>query len=1360
MLQHFLNWLNQNNENKAIAGLILVIIGALLKELVPLAFGALGKLLLFFGRLIGGRVGFRYFERLYLNWLVTELRELKLTGIASADASKKPTLEQVFVSLRIAEQRGLSSPVQTTLAIVDDMKRRRTLDHSLIRELKRDLELATPALRKDAEQILASYLLSRRKHIRRILTFFKRSKAVLSDNAVIESVLSDHDDAPDAATDSTDYGGALLRKILSDEKRIAILGTPGAGKTTLLQYIGVAYARSRAGDIKLRNRKAHKHRLGAPDWRIPIFVSLGSVAKKLMTALPDGREPSLLDVLVATLPPDLQEPIATTYFTRQIKKGRCIVLLDGLDEVPTDEEFRAVVRAIEGLVIVGVGNQFVVTSRIAGWRTGINSDFKQFYVSELTENQISSFINTWYSAVELNAVLGRLEDEGETDRRNRERKSAKQASKLKTVLKENPGLRQLSTNPMLLSIIALVHHSLATLPQERGKLYAECTKILLEQWDMSRGLRLDDTGLKLDQKEAIMRRFAFALHTGEIGREGGGREASRSEVIELLATLLPDFGRSPSEAPHLLQILVDRSGIIAERQRDVLAFAHLTFQEYFTARYFARGDRSGNSASLLSPERLHSDWWREVILLYSSMLPDSSDFVTAVHKSEYEDLLKSKLRLAAWCLGESVQVRQASVRHALAQDLIRIRSRGTIVSISSEIPNEVVAYLINWSKDEDWYSYALVQGIRDSKDLSELEKARSFVLSLLSSTQVSKVRAAIKTISRAPLSFSNGDILVEIVQLIRRPDAEIASAAARCLEHIWTDSASGALQVVFVDAFQREDISTICGLLSLIRTKAICVISKISGRLIEQLLTHSNWRIREEAAKLFSYIAPNASAHVIGDFLRLLHDDDLDVAKAARGALCAAMRSSPRDALIEHAIALLRHPRTSGRLSAVTALAELDKQTALKYEIIAKLAMMFSDKSDAVRTALIEAFHTLASKTLGTEIAATIVKFITGHGHAGRGCAINTAVRLGPSTATAKVREAVLAQLKERHTDVREAAISAITELKLVSLDEDTFVQLVAAASNHKSRIRAAAINTLGAMGGKHHREEILKLIRSAFYDKNRTVRNAAAKACKRYGRAGRRFIDPLLAEVAKQPKKRAAFRFLELIGDKEFPSGIFLWSPLTVIYYYNLLEALASIAVHVETDRVIEKLVSLVPLTSSIPIMWHPLLVTLGNLGAKGGSPAAFSGILELYNKIGDHFVYRDDLQNATGNGFYQHLGQFDIRTFPGDGPNLRVSEVFSAKLQPVEALLSCARSMPRNIVISQMAAACDAGPLLTKIDLLRIIPKLDSSMWSELLPMVVKRVIDDSSIVRREAWLVLRHIYVTKGTWKLKPRVDIESA
>ena len=47
------------------------------------------------------------------------------------------------------------------------------------------------------------------------------------------------------------------------------------------------------------------------------------------------------------------------------------------------------------------------------------------------------------------------------------------------------GLRQLAVNPLLLTIIAIVHRSRAILPKERHKLYEEALKVMVELWNLA-----------------------------------------------------------------------------------------------------------------------------------------------------------------------------------------------------------------------------------------------------------------------------------------------------------------------------------------------------------------------------------------------------------------------------------------------------------------------------------------------------------------------------------------------------------------------------------------------------------------------------------------------------------------------------------------------------------------------------------------------------------------------------------------------------------------------------------------------------------------------------------------------------------
>lgn len=449
-------------------------------------------------------------------------------------------------------------------------------------------------------------------------------------------------------------------------QRVVILGDPGAGKTTLLQFIAVTFAREHASEKAFRRRGIVKQKLGAATWRLPIFVPLRAVTEERFTQWP----------ILVSLSPHLRYPEG--YFERQLKKGRCVLLLDGLDEVKSEDDQKRVAKAIQDLSAPPYSNnQFIVSCRIAGWRNLLSSEFAKLEVREFDRAEIHYFIRSWYKAVEYSQVIGK---EPETARQMREMKVHRQSTELLEALDRNERLRRLARNPLLLSIIAVVHRTRVVLPRQRAKLYRECTELLLELWDVARGVQVDDTGLNLDQKLVLMRSIAYAL------QESGQPQGSRQMLENIIGKQLRSIDSLRIDARQLLRLLEQRSGLIVERSIDVLSFAHLTFQEYFAAQSIVY-DRI-KLRHLQARERLFDPKWREVVLLYVGIIENATEFVRDIYRLEDEDIFYSRLRLAARCLNEAVKI-DRSLRTNIISTLLSIWYQTPFRLLREEI-NEVV----------------------------------------------------------------------------------------------------------------------------------------------------------------------------------------------------------------------------------------------------------------------------------------------------------------------------------------------------------------------------------------------------------------------------------------------------------------------------------------------------------------------------------------------------------------------------------------------------------------------------------------------------------------------------------------------
>jgi hypothetical protein len=408
-----------------------------------------------------------------------------------------------------------------------------------------------------------------------------------------------------------------LPDLLARHTRLVILGDPGAGKTTFLSYLALTYARQRDG----RWPNLMRERLGFNDNLLPVFLPLRDFARHIRVRCESGPVEAgpavLLDFIVQHFA-QWSLGLSAAFFTDPLEAGGCLVLLDGLDEVADFEERVLVREIVEAFVRRYPKNRYVLTCRLGGYRDAarLGSGFYECRVREFDGEEVACLARIWCLAVET-AQAGAL---NLAVRHRAER----QAIELLNAIERNPRVRALANNPLMLTVIALVHRYRATLPQRRIELYEECTELLLGHWDMGKegeeakwlaeyaGLEMP---LEASEKRALLEPVARWYHEQRV------TEAEADRVERLLAGRLTQSGeggarQGPARARAFLRFLKERSGLFLEWEVGRYAFSHLTFQEYLTARDIAGED--GFAAFLL--ERLDDSWWREVILLSAAHL--------------------------------------------------------------------------------------------------------------------------------------------------------------------------------------------------------------------------------------------------------------------------------------------------------------------------------------------------------------------------------------------------------------------------------------------------------------------------------------------------------------------------------------------------------------------------------------------------------------------------------------------------------------------------------------------------------------------------------------------------------------------
>ncbi|WP_067825276.1 NACHT domain-containing protein [Actinomadura kijaniata] len=407
-----------------------------------------------------------------------------------------------------------------------------------------------------------------------------------------------------------------LRSFLEAGSRVlVVIGGPGSGKTTLVRHTALDLTRRR----RFRRRQ-----------RLPVLLYLRDHAATLAADPP----PALAETAVQA--PWLADKVDAAWLRDQLDRGRCLVLLDGLDEIADADDRVRVAAWVKQQIARHPGNQFVLTSRPHGYRTDPIDTADVLQVRRFTPEQVGEFLHNWYLAIEQRATGSSGAEVTEAARRK--------ADDLLERLRVNPALTDLTANPLLLTMIANVHMFRGALPGSRADLYREMCDVLLHRRQEAKGLP-DPTELRGSQKEHVARHLAWTLMSR---RES---VVTAAEAREIVAPALRQVSRRLGPAAFLEACA--ESGLLVERENGLYEFAHLTLQEYLAAAYVTGPEQVGVLAS-----KVDEMWWRETTLLWAA----NAD-ATPVLRACLESGTVQAMALAFDCLDEAQRVDDAVREH-------------------------------------------------------------------------------------------------------------------------------------------------------------------------------------------------------------------------------------------------------------------------------------------------------------------------------------------------------------------------------------------------------------------------------------------------------------------------------------------------------------------------------------------------------------------------------------------------------------------------------------------------------------------------------------------------------------------------
>ncbi|MFC1430831.1 NACHT domain-containing protein [Streptacidiphilus sp. N1-3] len=356
---------------------------------------------------------------------------------------------------------------------------------------------------------------------------------------------------------------------LSGHRRILVRGSAGSGKTTLLQWLATAAAR----------RELPESLADLADC-VPLLIRLRAVARR--EDLPSPEE-----FLAAVAKPLAGHARAAGWVTEQMERGRILLLVDGVDEVPEADRERT--RAwLSELMDAYPDVRYVVTTRPSAVREGwlARAGFTELELLPMSRADVAAFIARWHTAA----------GSGEQYAQWRELLTAAVVSK--------QDLGRLATSPLMCGLLcALNRDRRGYLPEGRMELYAAALEMLLVRRDRERGITgPDGLDLSAEQQIQLLQRLAYWLATN------GRAEIGHELAVKILGTVLPAMPAVTGTPEEVLHHLLVRSGLLRRPTTETVDFVHRTFQDYLAAKAAVEDESLG-----LLARNAHDDQWEDVL---------------------------------------------------------------------------------------------------------------------------------------------------------------------------------------------------------------------------------------------------------------------------------------------------------------------------------------------------------------------------------------------------------------------------------------------------------------------------------------------------------------------------------------------------------------------------------------------------------------------------------------------------------------------------------------------------------------------------------------------------------------------------
>ncbi|CAF1385635.1 unnamed protein product [Adineta steineri] len=923
----------------------------------------------------------------------------------------------------------------------------------------------------------------------------------------------------------------------SQDRKVLVFGRAGIGKSTFCRYIAYQWA------------------MGSywTEYELLALIPLRRLTTNRYPPLSNGQNYSLIDLVKKEIfSYDLSES-EDKLLKKHFDAKKTLWILDGYDEIA-----RNVPSHLECLFEQLLKTpHHILTSRPY---QNVLAYHVQMEITGFTDDNIKQYVQKFFD---------QIKDELDN--------SLDKSQKLFRFLQTNPSIWGVAHIPVNLELICSLWSNedfIETKELTITSLYTLmvewlCRRYLSNPTKTIQNLSKDDVNQRCEKELAFLENLAFygMKNNTIILRPNLLRKALNEEKISF------------NDHPHILNMGIlksfNKQGIDTQIETDKdHYFVHLSFQEYFTARYLIKAlkESSTHREEMKFIQRQKYNQRYALVFTFLSGLSSEADADTCLN--------------VFWGLLLTPPIDLLGIRHMqLVISCLEETSNQSIIpqhTLLIEWIAKCIEY--NWSTENEIIREYLTQSLRRAPTVISSQIIINVLIQLLQNDGPHIRIVVLSLISEMNGSNLPAALIKLVATALDDEDTIVRSFACNALEKMGEKAAMN--EVITKLASALEDNSgwvkaSACEALGKMGEKAAT--NEVIAKLINTLEDEIEWN-RASACRALENIGEKAATNeVITKLISVLEDESEEVRQSAFDALRNIGDEAAMDEVITKLIGALEDESEWVRSNACDALGKMGEKVATN-EVITKLFSALKDESEKVRWNACQALKNISDEAAMNEVITKLVSALDDESEWVRSNACDALEKMREKAATNEVITKLISTLEDESEKVRRNACQALGRICEMAAPNQVITKLVSALEDNSGWVRGHACEALGKMGEKAATNEVIAKLINTLEDEIERVRSFACEALEKMGEkaATNEVITKLISALEDESEevKWSACNALVRIGKKAATNEV-----ITKLVNIGDAEGLSSCIVAKAIDGIFR--------SSAVMIAFGPMIIS-----------------------------------------------------------------------------------------------------------------------------------------------------------------------